>query len=164
MRFFSSLSVAFLFAALTLVPVLTIAQQQQWQDSQPSERQDELRASRIAVKFDECTSRTLSIELNVAGRTPKADLVEALKLFADYPALAFTPSHAERTSVGYTASTRDYCETAKCARDAGFNEIQVRLSRFKGVRLTCSPEAPPTSQQEQQDQPKRDDGGVTSGN
>ncbi|MES2966104.1 MAG: hypothetical protein V4760_19645 [Bdellovibrionota bacterium] len=142
-----------LFALLSLIPILSFA------DSR------DLGKSRVAVKFEECSSGTLRIELNVAGRTPKADLVEALKLFSDYPALLFTPTHAERTSVAYTAATRFYCETAKCARDAGFNEIQIRLARFKGVRLTCSPdELPAPGEQPKQDEPTRDDGGVTSGN
>lgn len=157
----TSLITASIFSIMTLVPVLTIAEQPQ----QPEQQQTELRRSKVAVKFDECETRALFIELNVEGRTPKADLVEALKLFADYPQLVFTPTHAERTAVGYTASTREYCETAKCAREAGFSEIQVRLSRYKGVRVSCSTDIPGGEQQEEkQDQPSKNDGGVTSGN
>ncbi|MEK7355059.1 MAG: hypothetical protein AAB250_01320, partial [Bdellovibrionota bacterium] len=98
-------------------------------------------------------------------RTPKADLVEALKLFADYPGLSFTPVDAERTTLAYDVTTKFACATAKCARDVGFNEVQVRLARFKGVRLTCAVLPAPGGSQDMPKQDERqDDGGVTSGN
>ena len=150
------LFLAFLFSVLSLLPLLAVA---------TPTAHHELRARRVAVKFEQCETRALLIELNVGGKTPKADLIETLKVFPDYPGLVFTPARSEKTQVAFTASS--FCEDSKCAREAGFNDIQVRLSRFEGVRLTCADDVPGQEQKQEepsQDAPKSDDGGVTSGN
>ena len=85
-----------------------------------------------------CDSRVLEVEINVDGATPKIEMVEAIKLLADYSSFTITPQHSEQSSLLFYAALNDNCVSDSCARINGWFDLQKRLSRIKGVVVSCS--------------------------
>lgn len=112
------------------------------------------------IKFDSCASRALRIELNRHDRTAKVDLITALKALSDFPGFEFTPVDSDDDAVAFTARLKEACGDKRCASASGWSRLQARLLRGKGVTIACD-ESP--SGGNQQEAPKKDDGGVTGG-
>jgi hypothetical protein len=89
-----------------------------------------------------CASRALLIELNVDEATPKYQMVEAIKLLADYPNFSITPAHSELSAIAFSAKLRDNCVSDSCAKALGWFDLQKRLARFKGVAVSCELPSP----------------------
>ncbi len=85
-----------------------------------------------------CGTQTLEIELNVDGKTPKYQIIEAIKLFADYPSFSITPTHSEQSTLRFKAVLKDNCVSDSCARADGWFDLQQRLNRLKGVDVSCA--------------------------
>ena len=82
-----------------------------------------------------CNTHTLEIELNVDGKTPKRDLVEAIKILADYPSFTITPEHSEQSALRFLAKLNSNCVSDSCARADGWFDLQKRLERFQVLRF-----------------------------
>jgi hypothetical protein len=67
----------------------------------------------------------------------RADLVNALKIFADYPQLKMQPVAAGEREAAFVLSLNQNCLTSTCAEAAGWSQIQMRLAAFSGVSLQC---------------------------
>ncbi len=124
-----------------------------------------------------CDSHALEIEMNVDGQTSKSQIVDAIKLLADYPSFTITPQHSEQSTIRFLARLNDNCMSDSCARATGWFDLQQRLNRLKGVVVSCADqqskanremprmpgEAPPGGGKPQWPPPPGR-GGVTGGN
>ena len=76
--------------------------------------------------------------MNVDGRTPKFQLIEAIKLLADYPSFAIMPVRGEQSEIAFRATLKDTCMSDSCAKALGWFDLQKRLERFRGVAVACA--------------------------
>ncbi len=89
-----------------------------------------------SVSIDSCATGRLYVGFKEADGT-RADLVSALKIFADYPQLKMQPVAAGEREAAFVLSLNQNCLTSACAEAAGWSQIQLRLAAFNGVSLQC---------------------------
>jgi hypothetical protein len=131
--------------------------QSQGQRSQPEES-PKIGERAPLVDFESCMSGELSIQLNYGNVTPRGDLIRAMKIFGDFPELTIRMGVSDEEAViPVFAKPTETCTDNKCARRAGWNEIQYRLAAYRGVHITCSEDDKNKQDQPQQEQPKQED-------
>ncbi len=101
-------------------------------------------SAKKGVAFEDCDSGLLLVRLNSGNQSQKSDLLRALRVFAEFPQLTFSPTFESRNRAAFIITVKSYAEkcdlqcSSSLANQAGWNEIQERLVSIPGIQVRCS--------------------------